>query len=87
MLDVGAKSRSGHWEPVTAMRVIRIIGAIAVVLVASTALAGGVYRWDVAGSERPSDETLINTSAARRTEIEQARCEFPSSEAARSGCR
>src|ERR1700712_5723355 len=76
-------SRSGHWEPVIAMRVIRIIGAIAIVLVALTALAGGVYRWDVAGSERPSDEALIQTFAAHRAELQQARCEVTSSEGAR----
>jgi hypothetical protein len=83
MLDVGVMSRPGRWEPVTAMRVIRIIGAIVIVLVALTALAGGVYRWDVAGSERPSDEALIKTFAAHRTELEQARCEVPSSEPTR----
>jgi hypothetical protein len=66
------------------MRVPRIIGAIAIVLSLVTALAVGAYRWDVAGSERPSDEALIKTFAAHRTELDQARCETPSSEGARS---
>jgi hypothetical protein len=77
-------SRSGHWETVTAVRVLRIIGAIAIVLVLVAALSVGAYRWDVAGSERPSDEALIKTFAAHRTELDQARCETPSSEGARS---
>jgi hypothetical protein len=68
----------------TAMRVLRSIGLITIVLVLLAALALCIYRWDVAGSERPSDKALIKTFTAHRAELAQARCEIPSSEVARS---
>jgi hypothetical protein len=63
-----------------------IIGAaalIAVVLLA-WAVLNHTYWIDVAGSERPSDQALTKIFVAHRAELEQARCEATSSEAARS---
>lgn len=65
------------------MRVLKIVGLIFGSLALLAGLVVWGYQWDVSGSERPSDATLIKTFAADRAEFDQARCEVPLSEAAR----
>jgi hypothetical protein len=69
------------------VRALRTIGLIVVGVALLTGLAVHVYWWDVAGSERPNDETLIKTLAAHRAEFDQARCGLPSSDAAQARLR
>jgi hypothetical protein len=65
------------------VRVLGIIGAAFVGVALLAALVVRVYWWDVAGSERPSDQMLIKTLAAHRAEFDQARCGVPGADVAR----
>lgn len=71
----------------TALRVLPYLLGVAAFIAVSVLVRSvfdHVYRSDVAGSERPSDDALIKTFVSHRTELDQARCELRSSEGARN---